>query len=123
MKPPLRTKSVGTKVSEAEFAALEERASASGQRLSEWVRGALLSPSPATGTSAEAQVLLAEVIALRTILINLLYSISKSEPLTAEAMRELVERADKDKMRRALERLTAPLVANAKAGTTKEMER
>ena len=32
MKPPLRTKSVGTKVSEAEFALLEERARGTGMR-------------------------------------------------------------------------------------------
>jgi hypothetical protein len=37
MKPPLRTKSVGTKVSEAEFALLEERARGAGMRLAEWV--------------------------------------------------------------------------------------
>jgi hypothetical protein len=43
MKPPLRTKSVGTKVSEAEFALLEERARGAGLRLAEWVREALLS--------------------------------------------------------------------------------
>ena len=42
MKPPLRTKSVGTKVSEAEFALLEERARRAGMRLAEWVREALL---------------------------------------------------------------------------------
>ena len=42
LKPPLRTKSVGTKVSEAEFALLEERARSSGQTLSEWVRDVLL---------------------------------------------------------------------------------
>jgi hypothetical protein len=35
MKPPLRTKSVGTKVSEAEFALLEERARGAGMRLGE----------------------------------------------------------------------------------------
>ena len=40
MKPPLRTKSVGTKVSEAEFALLEERARGAGMRLAEWVRWA-----------------------------------------------------------------------------------
>jgi hypothetical protein len=42
VKPPLRTKSVGTKVSEAEFAMLEERARANGLTLSEWVREVLL---------------------------------------------------------------------------------
>ncbi len=43
MKPPLRIKSVSTKVSEAEFAMLEERARANGLTLSEWVRDVLLS--------------------------------------------------------------------------------
>ena len=42
MKPPLRTKSVSTKVSEEEFVALENRARGAGMRLAEWVREALL---------------------------------------------------------------------------------
>ena len=44
MKPPLRTKLVGTKVSEAEFALLEERARGAEMRLAQWVREALLKP-------------------------------------------------------------------------------
>ena len=124
MKPPLRTKSVGTKVSAAEFVALEERASASGQRLSEWVRSVLLVRPLVAGTSAEAQVLLAELLGMRTILINLLFSVSKGEPVTPEQMQALIERADKDKMRRALERLgESRLTVPSGAGTTEEMER
>ena len=38
MKAPLRTKSIGTKVSEEEFAALEATARAADMTLSEWVR-------------------------------------------------------------------------------------
>ena len=49
MKPPLRTKSVGTKVSEAEYALLEERARGAGMRLAEWVREALLSAPVESG--------------------------------------------------------------------------
>ena len=44
MKPPLRTKSVGTKVSEEEFAAVEARARGWKLTLSEWVRAELLEP-------------------------------------------------------------------------------
>ncbi len=44
MKPPLRTKSVSTKVSEEEFVALESRARARKLTLSEWVRAELLEP-------------------------------------------------------------------------------
>jgi hypothetical protein len=44
MKAPLRTKSIGTKVSEEEFAALEECARQADMTLSEWVRAVLISP-------------------------------------------------------------------------------
>ncbi len=70
MKPPLRTKSVGTKVSEAEFAMLEERARANGLTLSEWVRDVLLA-APMDGCAEAGEVILAEVLALRTLFLNL----------------------------------------------------
>ena len=70
MKPPLRTKSVGTKVSEAEFALLEERARGAGMRLGEWVREALLS-APAESGPDSGEVALSEVLALRSLLLNL----------------------------------------------------
>lgn len=60
MKPPLRTKSVGTKVSEAEFALLEERARAAGLTLSEWVREALLAGPVEMETG---EIVLAELLA------------------------------------------------------------
>ena len=70
MKPPLRTKSVGTKVSEAEFALLEERARGAGMRLGEWVREALLS-APAEAGVDSGEVALSEILALRSLLLNL----------------------------------------------------
>jgi mobilization protein NikA len=75
VKPQLRTKFVGTKVSDAEYAALEARARASGLTLSEWVRDVLLASSP----EAESQVVPAELLGLRTILMNLLFSIARGE--------------------------------------------
>ena len=66
MKPPLRIKSVGTKVSAAEFAALEERAQSAGLTLSEWVREVLLS-APAEPGPEMGEVVLAELLALRTL--------------------------------------------------------
>ena len=49
MKAPLRTKSIGTKVSESEFAALEATAGAAEMTLSEWVRDVLLASSVDAG--------------------------------------------------------------------------
>jgi len=106
MKPPLRIKSVSTKVSEEEFVALESRARARKLTLSEWVRAELLEPRGGE-SGAGTEVLLGEVLALRTILMNLLFSLSNGKAVTPEAMRELIEKADGDKERRAMERLTA----------------
>jgi hypothetical protein len=120
MKPPLRTKSVSTKVSEEEFAELESRARARKLTLSEWVRAELLEPRD-DGSAAADEVVLGEVLALRTILMNLLFSISNGKAVTPEAMRELIEKADGDKSRRAMERLTA-IRATAPEAASKQAE-
>jgi hypothetical protein len=118
VKPPLRTKSVGTKVSEAEFAMLEERARANGQTLSEWVRDVLLS-APAEPGAEASEIVLAEVLALRTLFLNLQFRISNGGqgqgPMTETEMRGLIERADAVKGDRARERMEAARKAVSKA--------
>jgi hypothetical protein len=113
VKLALRSKSVGTKVTAGEFDALERRAHAQKLTLSEWVRAELLD----TKKDDENEVLLGELLALRAIVINLLFSLGKGERLTAEAMKELIERADRDKVNRAVGRRTdgGPSVRNAAA--------
>ena len=110
LKPPLRTKSVGTKVSEAEFALLEERARGAGLRLAEWVREALLAApvEPGMGSGVDSgEVALAEDLALRSLLLNLHFRAAKGEPVAEAEMRGLIERADETKMQRARERMEA----------------
>jgi hypothetical protein len=104
VKPSIRIKSIGTKVSEEQFSALESHAHARNLTLSEWVRAELLKTNDGSVT-VPGEVLLAEILASRTILINLVYSISKGESITAEAMQELIRRTDETKARRALELL------------------
>ncbi len=110
MKPPLRTKSVGTKVSEAEFALLEERARGAGMRLAEWVREALLAApvEPVAGSGVDSgEVALGEILALRSLLLNLHFRAAKGEPVAEAEMRGLIERADGTKIERARERMEA----------------
>ncbi|HWG21833.1 MAG TPA: hypothetical protein VG225_14980 [Terracidiphilus sp.] len=114
MKPPLRTKSVGTKVSEAEFAMLEERARANGQTLSEWVRDVLLA-APVDGLPESGEVVLAELLALRTLFLNLQFRQGQG-PMTEAEMRGLIERADSVKMQRARERLAALKIERKEEG-------
>ena len=98
-----RTKSIGTKVTPDEYARIQTLAG--DQPVSEWVRGALLKaadPPPADAT------LLAEVLALRTILLNLHFHFCSGTTVTPETMQRLIERADQDKQQLAEARLTAP---------------
>jgi hypothetical protein len=111
VKPPLRTKSVGTKVSEAEFALLEERARGAGLRLAEWVREALLSAPVESGPDS-GEVALGEILALRSLLLNLHFRSAKGEPVAEAEMRGLIERADGTKIERARERMAAVRAAS-----------
>ena len=111
MKAPLRTKSIGTKVSEEEFAALEATARAADMTLSEWVRAVLLAAPgvelPDDEAALAGRVALAEILALRSLLLNLHFRTAKGEPIPEPEMRALIERADGVKMQRARERLEA----------------
>jgi len=110
VKPPLRTKTLGTKVSEEEFAQLEAAASERGLTLSEWCRETLLASVNGQGEkSADSgradQALMAELVALRAILLNVLFKLANGEKPTAEEMQRLIDRADSDKLNKARERL------------------
>ncbi len=110
VRPSLRIKSIGTKVSEEEYAQLERAAQTEGKTLGEWCRGVMLSsanrrPPKATETGGDGHALMAELVALRAILLNVLFKQAKGEPVTAEEMQRLIDRADSDKLRKARERL------------------
>ena len=94
--PSFRTKSISTKVTDEEYAQFE--ALAGEQTISEWAREVLLK---ATKSNAGEQTMLAEVLALRTILLNVHFAVSQGQTLTAEEMRQLIERADQDKLSKA----------------------
>jgi len=110
VKPNLRTKSVGTKVSEEEFARLEQAAQKASKTLGEWCREVMLGsangqPANGAGRNAGAEALMAELVALRAILLNVLFKQANGERLTSEEMQRLIERADSDKLKKARERL------------------
>ena len=98
-----RSKSIGTKVTAEEYDRI--RALAGDQPVSEWVRVALLKAADPLPVDS---ILLAELLALRTILLNLHFHLCSGTPLTAETMQRLIERADHDKQQQAEARLTAP---------------
>ena len=94
VKPALRTKSIGFKVSEDEFAQLDAAAQTSGGSLGEWCRELLLArvngqePKAATDSAGTGQVaLMAELVALRAILLNVLFKLAKGQTVPPENLR------------------------------------
>jgi hypothetical protein len=117
-----RTRSVGTKLSDEEYAQLESLAAVRGVTPGEWVRELVLAAfgKPAAGRSAAGkpatekpaaeatvaeQTVLSEVLALRTILINIIYDQANGHEIAPERMRELIAKADDGKVEKAIERL------------------
>ncbi len=100
-----RTRSVGTKLSEEEYARLEALASGRGLTVGEWVREVVLKAGEPQPASAAEQTLLSEVLALRAILINTVYDLASGDGMTPERMKELIAKADAGKLDKALERL------------------
>jgi hypothetical protein len=86
VKPPLRTKSIGFKVSEEEYAQLETAAQADGRTLGEWCREVIL-----RGGSASEDPALAEIIGVRLLLVNVLGPVAAGEKVTPEKFNQLLE--------------------------------
>jgi hypothetical protein len=112
--PELRTRSAGAKVTEKEYSEIEKLAASRGLNVGEWCRETLLArvngqePRVATDCAGTGQVaLMAELVALRAILLNVLFKLAKGQPLTAQEMQGLIDRADSDKLKKARERLAA----------------
>jgi hypothetical protein len=91
VKPPLRTKSIGFKVSEEEYAQLETAAQTSGQTLGEWCRETILRGGAAHDPA------LAEIIGVRLLLVNVLGPVAAGEKVTAEKFNQLLDQISEAK--------------------------
>ncbi|HEX5423346.1 MAG TPA: hypothetical protein VFW94_07340 [Candidatus Acidoferrales bacterium] len=92
---------------DAEYEQLVAVAEREGLTLGEWCRDLLLERVNGRKEKPVEDTLLAELIALRTILLNAFYKQAQGETLTADEMQRLINHADKDKFRKAQERLAA----------------
>jgi hypothetical protein len=104
----LRNRTVGSKMTESEYEQLAAVAEREGLTLGEWCRSVLLARANTNeGKKANAtdQTLFAEVMALRTILLNALFKLAQGAVLTTEELDRLIERADGERFDRVRERL------------------
>ena len=100
----IRSRTVGTKMTESEYARLAAIAEGEDQSPGEWCREVLLERIEARKPTALELTLLGEVLALRTIVLNIGYRLAEGDKLTSEEMDELIERADREKTNKAADR-------------------
>jgi len=98
----LRTKSIATRVTEAEFAEVESAAARAGQKVAEWLRYAALSQARAKLSQDTDPVLLAEIAGMRALMLNLFARASEG-PLSKEDLRKISEYAEAIKEQKAEE--------------------
>ncbi len=103
----IRNRTVGCKMTDGEYERLSAVVETEGMTLGEWCREVLLERVDGRKPSAIEETLLAEVLALRTILLNAFYRLAQGEKLTAEELQSFIERADANKVQKAIERLAA----------------
>jgi hypothetical protein len=97
-----RTKSLSTKVTDAEYQLAAS--AADPMTISEWVRKLVLQ---AAQPDPVVTALLAELLALRVILLNLHFALAEGNTVTVDSMRALIDRADHNKWNKVDERLAA----------------
>ena len=96
-----RTNSIGTRLSEAELSEVESAAASAGKKVGEWLRDAALAQARSSShTDKTDPILLAELMAIRTLILNLFAAASKG-PLTDESLRKMLAYADSVKQQKA----------------------
>jgi len=96
----LKTKCLSTKLTADEWATVAR--AAAGQPLSAWARTTLLDAAAAPPAD---QILLAEILALRALVLHIQVAVHNGDPVTLEHLHRLMARVDADKIQHARERL------------------
>jgi hypothetical protein len=100
-----RIKSIATRLTEAELAEVEAAASQAGKKVAEWLRDTALAAVRAPQEVPTDAVLLAEIIAIRSLMVNLFAQASKGS-LTTEDIQKMRTYADSIKDQKAAENLS-----------------
>lgn len=103
--PLARTKSVGFKVTEDEYAAVEKLATEANLSVGEWCRGVVLAQLDSKPSQRFEEILLSEILGTRMLLLTTAYAIANGEHLTRTGMQAMIRKVDDEKLARARERL------------------
>ncbi len=105
MNPLNRTKTIGIKVSESSFETLRRVAESQGKPLGEWCRDTLMKAALPPPPSPSELAMVAEITATQAVLIDMLCLIGRDGRLATPKAQEIVDRAQNEKYREAIQLL------------------
>ena len=101
-KRAARTKTIGVRVTEPEYLALESEAWRAGKTVADWARDQILSRSPAASLEERT---LTELVGIELLLINALPTLLRGERIPQERVEALWKQVQATKGRKAQELL------------------
>jgi hypothetical protein len=99
-----RARSIATRLTEAEFREVEASAADAGKKVAGWLREAALAYARGSQEEQTDRILLAEIMAMRALMLNLFAKASQG-PLRTEDMRKMCGYSDSIKEQKAEELL------------------
>ncbi|WP_051979018.1 hypothetical protein [Edaphobacter aggregans] len=97
-----RARSIATRLTAAEFCEVEAAAANAGKKVAEWLREVALAHARAGQEEQTDPILLAEIMAIRAMMVNLFAKASQG-PLSAEDLRKMSAYSDSIKEQKAEE--------------------
>jgi hypothetical protein len=113
-----RARSIATRLTETEFGEVEAAALNAGKKVAEWLRDAALAHARAGQEEQTDPILLAEIMGMRTLMLNLFARASEG-PLTTEDLRKMSAYSDSIKEQKAKEFMAQRLRRNGIKTTVK----
>ena len=100
-----RTRTIGIRVTEPEFLALEAEAWKAGKTVADWARDQILGRPAFNGVSSLDEHLFTELVGIQLLLMNTLGPLLRGERLTAEQLDAVLRQVQSAKARKAQELL------------------
>ncbi len=114
-----RGRSIATRLTDAEFGEVEAAAGIAGKKVGEWLREAALEQARGTHYDEQTdQILLAELMGMRSLMLNLFARASEG-PLTTEDLRKMSAYSDSIKEQRAQDYMAQRRRRNSPKATDK----
>jgi len=109
-----KTRTIGVRVTESEYVALESEAWKAGKTIADWARDQILRGSPIPNGASSQERTLTELVGIELLLINALPPLLRGERMPQERVEALWKQVQTTKARKAQELLAKPANAEEK---------